>query len=219
MRKDGLLITPFNASLPTVICRFSNENIVLDSARFYIEREQLKNRVRLDVPTLADPIVRDLLQEADMFAGSFNGVGFGLLSPLDFVRIISLTIEIVSHIYIVISLTRGASHLGVLFLSIASAAAPLFLPWRHLSNDQPETLPSDHESRAVERHERMRSLAYSDVHRPEIVLFGLGDWILETWSSARRVVAALEEPHVLYESSLFSQLHFSDLMVALQNVG
>ncbi|KAG6903308.1 hypothetical protein C0995_013061 [Termitomyces sp. Mi166 len=214
--EDKLLTVP-NPFSPTASSRFSNENIVLESARFYLEREQLKNRIRLDVPTLADPVVRDLLQEADMFAGSFNGIAFGLLSPLDFVRILSLAIEIVSHIYIVISLTRGASHLGVLLLSIASALLPLFLPWCHLSHEQPEPLPSERESRAVERHERMRSLAYSDVYRPEIALFGLGDWILETWSSARRVVAAIEEPHVLRESSLFSQLQLSDLMIALQN--
>ncbi|KAH0587187.1 hypothetical protein H2248_005996 [Termitomyces sp. 'cryptogamus'] len=197
---------------------FSNESIVLEAARFYLEREQLKNRVRLDVPTLADPVVRDLLQEADMFAGSFNGIGFGFLSPLDFVRILSLAIEIISHVYIVISLTRGSSHIGVLFLSIASTGLPLFLPWYHFSNEQSEPLPSEQESRAVERHERMRSLAFSDVHRPEVALFGLGNWILETWSSTRRVVAAMEEPHVLRESSFFSQLHLSDLMIALQNI-
>ncbi|KAG6833842.1 hypothetical protein H0H87_011776 [Tephrocybe sp. NHM501043] len=197
---------------------FSNENIVLEAARFHVEREQLKNRVRLDVPTLADPVVRELLQESDMFAGSFGGGGFGLLSPLDFVRILSLVVEILSHIYLVISLTRGASHLGVLLLSMASAVLPLVLPWCAISHDQPETLANDREARAIERHERMRNLAYSEEHRPEIALFGLGDWILETWSSARRVVATMEEPHLLRESSLLSQLHLSDLIFALQNI-
>ncbi|KAG6919275.1 hypothetical protein DXG01_007407 [Tephrocybe rancida] len=198
--------------------RFSNENIVLESARFHVEREQLKNRVRLDVPTLADPVVRDLLQESDMFAGSFGGGGFGILSPLDFVRILSLVVEILSHIYLVISLTRGAGHFGVLLLSMATAMLPLVLPWCSLSHNQPEPLATDREARAFERHERMRNLAYSEVHRPEIALFGLGGWILETWTSARRVVAAMEEPHLLRESSLLSQLHLSDLVFALQNI-
>ncbi|KAG6866497.1 hypothetical protein C0991_003041 [Blastosporella zonata] len=197
---------------------FSNENIVLEAARFHVEREQLKNRVRLDVPTLADPVVRELLQESDMFAGSFNGGGFGLLSPLDFVRILSLVVEILSHIYLVISLTRGAAHLGVFLLSMTSVVLPLVLPWFSITHDQPETLASDREARAIERHERMRNLAYSEEHRPEIALFGLGDWILEAWSSARRVVAAMEEPYVMRESSLLSQLHLSDLMFAMQNI-
>ncbi|KAF8076068.1 P-loop containing nucleoside triphosphate hydrolase protein [Lyophyllum atratum] len=197
---------------------FSNENIVLESARFLVEREQLKNRVRLDVPTLADPVVRDLLQESDLFARSFGGGGFGLLSPLDFVHILSLTIEIISHIILVISLTRGATHLGVLLLSIASAMLPLLLPWFNFSQTHTEPSPSVREARAVERHERMRNLAYSEVHRPEIALFGLGDWILETWSSARKIVLNSGQPHLIRESSLLSQLHLSDLLFALQNI-
>jgi len=65
----------------------SNENIVTGSARFFIEYKQMEQRVRLDVPTLDDPIVRSLLQESDLFVRSFSGSGFGLLSPLDFIRI------------------------------------------------------------------------------------------------------------------------------------
>ncbi|KAG6850050.1 hypothetical protein H0H93_001866 [Arthromyces matolae] len=208
----------FSSLRSEVTPRFSNENTVLESAKFYVEREQLKNRVRLDVPTLADPVVRDLLQEADMFAGSFHGNGFGLLSPFDFVRIISLLIELASHVYIVAMLTSGASHLGVLALSMGSVLLPLFLPWCSLSSEISEPLPTEREARAVERHERMRNLAYSDVHRPEIALWGLGDWIVESWSSARRAVAAMDEPYLLRESSLFSQLHLSDLVSTLQNI-
>ncbi|KAG5653086.1 hypothetical protein H0H81_002385 [Sphagnurus paluster] len=197
---------------------FSNENVVLDSARFFVEREQLKHRVRLDVPTLADPTVRDLLQESDLFARSFSGGGFGLLSPLDFVHILSLTIEILSHIFLVISLTRGATHFGVLLVSILSAMIPLLLPWCNFSQSHPEPVPNVREAQAVERHERMRNLVYSDAYRPEIALFGLGDWILDTWSSARKIVLNPEQPHILKESSLLSQLHLSDLLFALQNI-
>ncbi|KAF5387897.1 hypothetical protein D9615_000106 [Tricholomella constricta] len=197
---------------------FSNEHVVLESARFFVEREQLRHRVRLDVPTLADPVVRDLLQESDLFVRSLNGGGFGLLSPFDFVHILSLAIEIISHLFLVISLTRGATHVGVLLLSIISAMLPLLLPWCNFSQSQTEPTPSVREARAVERHERMRSLAYSEVHRPEIALFGLGEWILETWSSARKIVLSLEQPHLLRDSSLLSQLHLSDLLFALQNI-
>ena len=50
----------------------SNENIVQSSARFLIEYRQMEQRVRLDVPTLADPAIRDLLHESDLFVRSFN---------------------------------------------------------------------------------------------------------------------------------------------------
>ena len=42
-----------------------------------MERRQLEQRLRLDLPTLADPEVRDLLQESDLFVRSFTGLGFG----------------------------------------------------------------------------------------------------------------------------------------------
>ncbi|RDB20513.1 Subtilin transport ATP-binding protein SpaT [Hypsizygus marmoreus] len=197
---------------------FSNENVVLDSARFFVEYQQLEQRVRLDVPTLADPIVRDLLQESDLFARSFSGGGFGLLSPLDFVRILSLTTEIISHILLVISLTRGATHLGVLLLSVFSATLPFLATWFSFASHQAEHPFNAREARAAERHERMRNLAYSDVHRPEIALFGLGDWILKSWTNARKIVLSSEQPSTLRDSSLLSQLNLSDFMFALQNI-
>ena len=198
--------------------RSSNEHVVSESARFFVEYQQLAHRVKLDVPTLADPVVRDLLQEADLFARSFNGGGFGLLSPLDFIRILSLITEIVSHILLVISLTRGATHFGVLLLSILSALLPFLTSWCNLSRHETEPLYSAREAQAAERHERMRNLAFSDVHRPEIALFGLGDWILQSWSSARRIILASEQPNTLQDSSLISQLNLSDFLFALQNV-
>jgi hypothetical protein len=198
--------------------RFSNENIVLGSARFFVEHQQLEHRVRLDIPTLADPVVRDLLQESDLFARSFNGGGFGLLSPLDFVHVLSLTTEIMSHIWLVISLTRGATHFGVLLLSIFSAMLPLLLTRCNFSQRQSDPPYNATEARAAARHERMRNLAYSDAHRPEIALFGLGDWILKSWSSARKIVLASEQPHFLLDSSFFARINLSDLLFALQNV-
>lgn len=190
----------------------------MGSARFFVEHQQLGHRVRLDIPTLADPVVRDLLQESDLFARSFNGGGFGLLSPLDFVRVLSLTTEIISHIWLVISLTRGATHLGVLLISIFSAILPLLLTRCNFSQRQSDPPYSAYEARAAARHERMRNLAYSDTHRPEIALFGLGDWILKSWASARKIVLASEQPHSLLDSSFFARINLSDLLFALQNV-
>ncbi|KAJ7283483.1 P-loop containing nucleoside triphosphate hydrolase protein [Mycena rebaudengoi] len=196
----------------------SNETVVIDSARFHVEFLQMETRIRLDMPTLADPVVRDLLQESDLFARSFSGSGFGLLSPLEFIHIISLATEIFSHLLLILSLTGGASHYGVLLLSIFSATLPLFVTWLGCSNVHSESLYSPREARAADRQEKMRNLAYNEGHRPEIELFGLGEWILKTWASARKVVLDSEQSHYLRESSMMSRLNFSDFLFALQNI-
>ncbi|KAJ7937355.1 P-loop containing nucleoside triphosphate hydrolase protein [Mycena leptocephala] len=196
----------------------SNETVVMDSARFYVEYVQLEQRIRLDIPTLSDPAVRDLLQESDLFARSFSGSGFGLLSPLDFIHIISLVTELVSHVLLILSLTGGATHYGVLLLSIFSATLPLFVTWFGCPQPHSETMYTPREARAADRQEKMRNLAYNDAHRPEIELFGLGDWILKTWASARKVVLDSEQSQHLRDSSLMSKLNFSDFLFALQNI-
>lgn len=178
----------------------------------------MEQRVRLDVPTLADPVVRSLLQESDLFARSFSGSGFGLLSPLDFIRIFSLLTEIVSHAYLIISLTRGVSHLGILLVSILSTMLPLFLSWFSCSREQMEFPASAKEMRAADRQERLRNLAYSDAHRPEIALFGLGDWILKSWSNARKIAIASEQLSYARNTSIIDQFNLSELVCAIQNV-
>ncbi|KAJ7499236.1 P-loop containing nucleoside triphosphate hydrolase protein [Mycena latifolia] len=196
----------------------SNETVVVDSAKFHVEYVQMEQRVRLDIPTLSDPVVRDLLHESDLFARSFSGSGFGLLSPLDFIHIISLVTEIFSHLLLILSLTGGATHYGVLLLSVFSATVPLFVTWFGCPQGHSETLYSPREARAADRQEKMRNLAYNEAHRPEIELFGLGDWILKTWASARKVVLDSEQSQNLRESSLISKLNFSDFLFALQNI-
>lgn len=193
------------------------------SARFFVEYQQLEQRVKLDLPTLADPIVRDLLQESELFARSFNGMGgFGLLSPFDFVHILALLTEVASHIWVVLSLTGGTIHIGILLLSVISAMLPLLLSWSGFSPAHPEALYNPQEVRAAERQEKMRNLAHSDTHRPEIILFGLGPWILRSWANARKIVMGSEQPPSLRGSALsmsvFSHINFSDLLFALQNV-
>ncbi|KAJ6606280.1 hypothetical protein DFH09DRAFT_5113 [Mycena vulgaris] len=64
----------------------------------------------------------------------------------------------------------------------------------------------------------MRNLAYNKAHSPEIELFGLGEWILKTWTSARQVVLDSEQNQQLRESSLISKLNFSDFLFALQKI-
>lgn len=173
----------------------------------------MEHRVRLDGPTLAEPLVRDLLQESDLFARSFSGGGFGFISPLDFINIFSLLVEILSHLWLILTLTRDASCFGVLLFSIASAVLPFFLSRFAPSSSGYDDPISAKEARAAEKQERMRNLAYSDAHRPEVSLFGLGDWILSQWSAARKVVLASEQP-----LSRTSNVHLADLMYALQNV-
>ncbi|TFK73008.1 P-loop containing nucleoside triphosphate hydrolase protein [Pluteus cervinus] len=196
----------------------ANEDVVVESARFYIEHKQLEHRVRLDVPTLSDPIVRDLLQESDLFARSFYGGGFGLLSPLDFVHIISLITEIISHIFLIYSLTNGAIHLCILTLSILSATLPLLISRLGISFEHPEPVCPTQEARAAERQERMRHLAYSDVHRPEVALFGLERWILKSWADARQMASSSGLSSSWRDSSVMSRINFSEFMFALQNI-
>ena len=178
----------------------------------------MEQRVRLDVPTLDDPVVRSLLQESDLFVRSFSGSGFGLLSPLDFIRIFSLLTEIASHAYLIISLTRGVSHLGILFVSILSTMLPVFLSWFSCPREQMESKASAKEMRAADRQERLRNLAYSDIHRPEIALFGLGDWILKSWSNARKAAFTSEQISHVRNTSIIDRFNLRELMSAIQNV-
>ncbi|PFH52604.1 hypothetical protein AMATHDRAFT_74081 [Amanita thiersii Skay4041] len=196
----------------------SNETVVLESARFFVEYQQLEQRIRLDIPTLSDPIVRDLLQESDLFARSFSGSGFGLLSPLDFMQIFALVTEIASHIFLILTLTCGSTQLGILLFYLISAVLPSVVTWCNFSQDRPDSQYSQREIRAADRQERMRSLAYSDAHRPEIALFGLRDWILSSWSRARKIILESEQSRHNRHSAFFFNLNFSDLVLALQNV-
>lgn len=196
----------------------SNENVVLGSARFFIEYKQMEQRLRLDIPTLADPTVRALLQESELFARSFGGGGFGMLSPLDFIHVFSLMTEIASHIVLIVSLTSGPFHFGILCLSIFSTLLPLFLSWFSCSRVQKEHVASVKEARASDRQDRLRNLAYSDSHRPEIELFGLGDWILKSWSGARKIVLSFEQPAYARNTSIIDQFNLMELISAVQNI-
>ncbi len=88
-----------------------------------MEHRQLEQRLRLDIPTLADPAIRDLLHESDLFVRSFNGLGFGfgLFSPFDLIRVLSSIAEVASQLYVLYSTTQGS--LPFLTSSPSSTAA------------------------------------------------------------------------------------------------
>ncbi|KAH7916818.1 P-loop containing nucleoside triphosphate hydrolase protein [Hygrophoropsis aurantiaca] len=200
----------------------TNENIVMDSARFFVEYQQMAQRLRLDIPTISEPIVRDCLQESDLFVRSFNGMGgFGLLSPFDFVQIFALLSELASHVLVLLSLTGGTANIGVLVLSVFSAVFPLLLSRFGFVIPHPDSSYTTREVRVAERQEKLRNLAYSDCHRPEILLFGLGPWILQSWANSRKAVMRNERS--LYSaqsgvSQMLNQINVSDLLFAIQNI-
>jgi hypothetical protein len=55
-----------------------------------------------------------------------------------------------------------------------------------LSDRWSQSLQDSEDARLEERHERMRGLAYSDSFKPEVLLFGLRTWILQTWADAKK---------------------------------
>lgn len=189
-----------------------------------MEYRQMEQRLKMDVPTLENPHIRDLFQESELFVRSFSGMpGFGLLSPLDLFRVLTLVSELASHAVMLWSLTSRGTHVWLLLFSVISTVLPLLMsPWTR-NRDLGEDTHDVKEARATAKQNRMRSMAYSDVHRPEIVLFGLGPWILQSWAKARRVTLGLEQGRLggdesLY-SSLLSQLNPTGVIDALQNVG
>ncbi|KIJ70441.1 hypothetical protein HYDPIDRAFT_172258 [Hydnomerulius pinastri MD-312] len=200
----------------------SNENIVHESARFFVEYQQIAQRLRLDIPTLADPNVRDCLQESDLFVRSFNGMGgFGLLSPFDFIQIFALVSELASHLLVLLSLTGGSANMGALLLSLLSALFPLLLNRGVGVPSAPEMTYTTEEVRTAERREKLRNLAYNDAHRPEVLLFGLGPWILQSWANARKAMLYDERTSPLNQLTLpqlLNQINVSDLLFALQNL-
>lgn len=201
--------------------------------RFLMEHRQLEQRLRLDLPTLADPTIRDLLHESDLFVRSFTGFGFGfgLFSPLDLVRVLSSVAELASQVVVLYSASRLSSsslfpifssdpsdpsekspapHLPLLgalllpsILSVLASCLPR-LPFSSPANGENPALYTASEAREAERAERMRSMAHGEPFRAEVVLFGLAPWILGSWSSARRRILGLESQ----QNSLSSGLGF-----------
>ena len=179
----------------------------------------MEKRLQLDVPSLSDPVTRDLFQESDLFVRSFSGMSsLGLLSPFDFVSILTLVSEIISHLYVIYSLTNDFAHIWILLFSLLSAFLPFVLPWFHTGRSHPDSLYTPQEAQAAETQEKMRHLAHNDSHRPELLLFSLSPWILESWSQARKSLLGLEKPSIFRETAILGQVSFNEVMVAVQHV-
>ncbi|KAL1944227.1 hypothetical protein VTO73DRAFT_3412 [Trametes versicolor] len=201
----------------------SNENTVHASARFLVEHAQLEYRLRPDVPTLSDPLVRDLLQEADIFVRSFSGFSsFGLFSPLDFMRIFTLVSELLTHLWILSTLTFGTTPLPVILVSIALSALPSLLSWSSSASQPWDNPTSRLEARLTAKQEAMRHLAHSESYRPEVLLFDLAPWILRSWARARKALLGLERRHESCErglpSRLLSQIYLSGAFSAFEHI-
>jgi hypothetical protein len=186
--------------------------LVQQSVRYRVEYLQIQLRLRLDIPTLADPDVTALLSESDMFVRSFSGAGgFGLLSPFDLIRTVSTFSELATQLYLVWSMSAGlldASHI----LMLVFAFLPSVLSWASsrvsqlLSCPWPDYSEDSEGVECSERHERMRRMAHDDYHKPEILLFGLGDWILESWANARKSVLGLSASQEPTTASTFREM-------------
>ena len=183
----------------------------------------MEQRLRMDIPTLDDPHIRDLFQESELFVRSFSGVAnFGLFSPLDFLRILTLISEVVSHILVLWSLTSNRTHLSLLAFSIVSYILPLLISWRQ-STEYADEFQDVNGARATAKQNKMHHLARADAHRPEILLFGLGPWILDAWAQARKTTLGIEGQRSFFDgnpfSALMSNINTTGLLVALHNVG
>ncbi|EKM59342.1 uncharacterized protein PHACADRAFT_85750 [Phanerochaete carnosa HHB-10118-sp] len=202
----------------------ANEEVVQSSARFALEYRLMEQRVRMDVPTLADPNVRDLFQESDLFVRSFSGVAnFGLFSPLDLLRILTLLSEMLSHLFVLWTLTTDRTHLSLLAFSIISYIVPLLISWWRQYPEYTDDIQDIRAARATAKQNKMRAMAHSDAYRSEIVLFGLGPWILDNWARARMATLGLDQPRSFpAENSTFnvltSNINASGLLMALQNM-
>jgi hypothetical protein len=179
----------------------------------------MEKRLQLDVPSLSDPVTRDLFQESDLFVRSFSGMtSLGLMSPFDFVSILTLTSEIISHLYVIYTLTNDPAHFWILLFSLSSALVPFILPWFHTGRAHPDSLYTPQEAQAAERQEKMRHLAHNDPYRPELLLFGLGPWILENWARARKSLLGLEKANIFHETAFLGQVSLNEIMIAVQHV-
>lgn len=200
--------------------RAKNENVVRESAQSYVERRVLELRLQLDIPALEDANIRDLLRESDSFASSFHGAGFGYLSPLDFVRLISHLTEIASQVYLVYSLTTDLAHFCVFAISAFYALLPYFTsrygPFYPQQSDMEYTAT---QAAAAERKERMRGLVYNHSYRPEIALFGLEKWIVGSWfKSSQELLGTCDNEIIWWDIFGFLQINPSEVNTALQYV-
>ena len=160
----------------------------------------MKIRLKLDMPALADPEITDILSEADMFVRSFSGGNCMLLSPLDMIRIFTTLAEIFSQLFVLWSMSLSSARAfqstqhwtEVMILAMATFPTLFgFLNSRlSYSTDRwSHSLEEAEGSKLEQTQERMRNLAYSERFKREVLLFGMGEWILNSWADAKSALA------------------------------
>ncbi|KZT71596.1 P-loop containing nucleoside triphosphate hydrolase protein [Daedalea quercina L-15889] len=198
-----------------------NENVVYGSAKYALEYRQMEKRLKLDLPTLADPEIRDLFRESDLFVRSFGGMSsFGLFSTFDFMRILTSISELISHALVLSSLTFNRPHLTAFCFSVLTSLLPLILRSARAHGSYVDEAADPQGTRAIHKQEKMRHLAQSESYRQELIFFGLGPWILQGWAKARRIVLGLERQQTEGNLSLRSlvSINLSSLTSFVQNV-
>ena len=190
--------------------------------RYAMEYRQMRQRLRLDLPTITDANIRDLLYESDLFVRSCTATGsFGPLSPFEFLRIFSTLSELFSQLFVLYSLSRAFSSLSLLLVLIFPTISTMLFSCIPSYKSNTESIFTTEQAKASGRQEQMRSMAYSEFHKSEILFFNLGPWILQTWSSARKELLGLENLGLIPVSNVFwliTQSNVSDFLMLLQNV-
>jgi len=183
----------------------------------------MRTRLRLDIVSLSDPQIRDLLHESDLFINSFSS-SFGPLSPLDLLSAFTTLADAGAQCFILWNLTDAASWtLQPVFLLVALMPTLLNLSSFFVSPGRSPWAPADG---AIPTHseqaERMRTLAFSDHYRQEVIFFNLASWIMKEWRHARSQLLRAESESAESSRSTFMQsvLHngTSEVIHLIQNV-
>ncbi|KZW03861.1 P-loop containing nucleoside triphosphate hydrolase protein [Exidia glandulosa HHB12029] len=164
------------------------ESRIRQDVKLRIESLQLQMRLRLDMPSLSDPEVRDLLHESDLFVRSFSG-GLGPLSPLDFLSVFTTFADFAAQLWLLWTIADfglASSTPWILFISLLPTLLGVTTSWLGALQPWPQSPAGSHDAAYSEQSERMRTLAFSEAYRQEVLFFGLGPWILQSWKSARK---------------------------------
>jgi hypothetical protein len=161
---------------------------------------QLQNRLRLDIPALADPIVQDMLDESNRFVTSFASSANNALTPTGLFNVISDMSQLISQAIVLYSLLRKGAFSSMHLLTVALVLLPRFPNiFRRLhdwfiapDDDWPDELFSQRASALKRRICQMETMAYSAALKAEVVLFGLADWILIQWLDAKKADMQLD---------------------------
>jgi hypothetical protein len=174
---------------------------VQQSVRLHFQYVQLQNRLRLDIPALADPLVQDLLDESNRFVNAFASGANTILTPIGLVNLLRDCSQIISQATVLLKLYHSSSsRKSYLFTTLLIILPKFPCLLRHMQNwvlspedDWPDDTFSRHATAVKRRIARMENLAYSATYKAEIVLFDLADWILAEWNKATKEDMKLDQ--------------------------